>query len=134
MSQENVEVVRAAFKAMERGGLDEALAYVDPEVEFEPPDEAVETPSSSKGHAALRDRWKTLMEPFQDARFEPVEFIDIDDETVVTVFRVTVRGRASEVPVEAEPAYVLGLRDGKILRMRAYLHKAQAFEAVGLRG
>jgi ketosteroid isomerase-like protein len=134
MSQENVEVVRAAFTAMAHGGLDEALAYVDPEVEFEPPDEAVETPSGSKGHDALRDRWKTLMEPFQDARFEPVEFIDVDDETVVAVFRVTVRGRASEVPVEAEPAYVLALRDGKIQRMRAYLHKAQAFEAVGLRG
>jgi len=73
------------------------------------------------------------MEPFRDARFEPMDFIDVDDETVVTVFRVLVPGRASEVPVEAEPAYVLALRDGKILRMRAYLHKDQAFEAVGLR-
>jgi ketosteroid isomerase-like protein len=130
MSQENVEVVEAAFGAMARAGFDEALAYVDPEVEFAPPDEAVESPTGFKRHDALRERWATLMEPFQDARFEPVEFIDVDDKTVVAVFRLMVRGRASEVPVEAEPAYVLTLRDGKITRMRAYLHKDQALEAV----
>jgi ketosteroid isomerase-like protein len=133
MSQENVEIVRTAFEALNRGGFEEALAYVDPEVEFKPPDEAVERPPDFEGHDALRARWKTLMEPFRDARFEPMEFIDVDDETVVAVFRVLVRGRASEVPVEAQPAYVLALRDGKILRMRAYMHKDQAFEAVGWR-
>jgi ketosteroid isomerase-like protein len=133
MSQENVEIVRTAFEALNRGGLDEALAYVDPEVEFVPPDEALERPSSFKGHEALRERWRTLMEPFEGLRLEPVEFIDVDDETVITVFRVGVRGRASEVPVEAEPAYVLALRDGKIMRMRAYLQRDQALEAAGLR-
>jgi ketosteroid isomerase-like protein len=61
MSQENVEVVRTVFETLSRGGFDEALAYVDPEVEFEPPDEAVESPAGSKGHDALRERWKTLL-------------------------------------------------------------------------
>lgn len=125
--------MRTAFEALSRGGFDQALAYVHPEVEFEPPDEAVETPTGFKGHDALRERWNTLMEPFQDARFEARDFIDVDDDTVVAVFRIVVRGRASEVPVEAQPAYVLALRDGKIIQMRAYLHKDQAFEAVGLR-
>src|SRR5688572_4953971 len=119
MSQGNVEVVRSAFEALKRGGLDEALAYVDPEVEFVPPDEAVERPSSFKGHEALRERWRTLMEPFGGLRLEAMEFIDVDHESVITVFRLAVRGRASEVPVEAQPAYVLTIRDGKILRMRA---------------
>ena len=132
MSQENVEIVRAAFEALNRGGLDEALAYVDSEAEFEPPDEALERPSSFKGHEALRERWRTLREPFGDVRLDPMEFIDVDDETVITVFRVRVRGRASEVPVEAEPAYVLAIRDGKIVRMRAYLQRVQALEAAGL--
>jgi ketosteroid isomerase-like protein len=133
MSQENVEIVRTAFEALERGRIDEALAYVDREVEFEPPDEALERPSSFKGHDALRERWMTLMEPFEGLRLEPVEFIDVDDETVITVSRIRVRGKASEVPVEAEPAYVLAIRDGKITRMRAYLQKDQALEAAGLR-
>ena len=133
MSQENVEIVRAAFEALERGGFDEALAYVDPGVEFEPPDEALERPSSFKGHEALRERWRNLMEPFEGLRLEPVEFIDVDDETVIIVFRMRVRGKASEVPVEAEPAYVLAIRDGKIMRLRAYLQKDQALKAAGLR-
>ncbi len=132
MSQENVEIVRAAFEAVNHRGFDEALAYVHPEVEFEPPDEALERPSSFKGHDALRERWMTLMEPFEGLRLEPVEFIDVDDETVITVFRIGVRGKASEVPVEAEPAYVLAIRDGKIARMRAYLQKEQALQATGL--
>jgi ketosteroid isomerase-like protein len=132
MSKENVEIARAALEAMKHGGFDEALAYVDPGVEFEPPDEALERPSSFKGHDALRERWRTLMEPFEGLRLEPVEFIDVDDETVITVFRLRVRGKASEVPVEAEPAYMLAIRDGKIMRMRAYLQKDQALEAAGL--
>jgi ketosteroid isomerase-like protein len=133
MSQENVEIARTAFNAMSRGGFDEALTYVDPEVEFEPPDEALERPSNFKGHEALRERWSTLMEPFEGLHLEPVEFIDVDDETVITVFRIQVRGKASEVPVEAEPAYVLAIRNGKIMRMRAYLQRDQALEAAGLR-
>jgi ketosteroid isomerase-like protein len=72
------------------------------------------------------------MEPFEGLRLEPVEFIDVDDETVITVFRIRVRGKASEVPVEAEPAYLLAIRDGKITRMRAYLQKDQALQAAGL--
>jgi ketosteroid isomerase-like protein len=134
MSQENIETVRTAFEALSRGGFDEALAYVHPEVEFEPPDEAPERPSSVKGHEALRERWRTLLEPFDDdVRLEPLEFIDVDDHTVITVFHLGVRGRASEVPVEAQPAYVLTIRDGKIMRMRAYLQRDQALEAAGLR-
>jgi ketosteroid isomerase-like protein len=133
MSHQNVEIARTAFEALNHGGFDEALAYVDPEIEFEPPDEALERPKSFKGHDALRERWKLLLEPFEDVRLEPIEFIDVDDETVITVFRVRVRGRASEVPVEAEPAYVLAIRGGKILRMRAYLRKDEALEATGLR-
>jgi ketosteroid isomerase-like protein len=133
MTQENVEIVRTAFDALKRRGFDEALAYVDPEIEFEPPNEALERPRSFKGHEALRERWKLLLEPFEDVSLEPIEFIDGDDETVIVVFRVRVRGRASKVPVEAEPAYVLAIRGGMILRMRAYLQKDQALEAAGLR-
>jgi ketosteroid isomerase-like protein len=132
MSEENVEIVRTAFDALKRRGFDEALAYVDPEIEFEPPIEALERPRSFKGHQALRERWKLLLEPFEDVSLEPIEFIDGDDETVIVVFRVRVRGRASKVPVEAEPAYVLAIRGGMILRMRAYLQKDQALEAAGL--
>jgi ketosteroid isomerase-like protein len=133
MSQENVGIARTAFEALNRGGFDEALEFVDPEVEFEPPDETLERPSSFKGHDALRERWRTLMEPFEGLRLEPVEFIDVDDERVITVFRIRVRGKASEVPVEAQPAYLLAIRNGKIIRMRAYLQREQALEAAGLR-
>ena len=124
-------MARTAFEALNRGGFDEALVYVDPEIEFEPPDEALERAGSFKGHEALRNRWKLLLSPFEDVRLEPIEFMDVDDETVIVVFRVRVRGRASKVPVEAEPAYVLGIRGGKIVRMRAYLQKDQALEAAG---
>jgi ketosteroid isomerase-like protein len=94
MSRENVEIARTAFDALNRGGFDEALVYVDPEIEFEPPNETLERPSSFKGHEALRERWKLLLGPFEDVRLEP----DVDNETVIVVFRVRVRGQASKVP------------------------------------
>src|ERR687891_2090997 len=131
MSQENIDVARTAFDALNRGGFDEALAYVDPEIEFEPPKETLERPRDFKGYEALRERWKLLLEPFEDVRLKPIEFIDVDDESVIVVFRLGMRGRASEVPVQAEPAYVLAIRGGKIVRIRAYLQKDEALEAVG---
>jgi ketosteroid isomerase-like protein len=50
---------------------------MDPEIEFEPPREAIERGGTFKGHAAVRDRWNLLFEPFEDPRFEPEEFVEV---------------------------------------------------------
>jgi ketosteroid isomerase-like protein len=128
----NVELARRAFEAIEAGGLSAALDFLDPEIEFEPPDEALEQRGTFKGRQAVRDRWNLLLEPFEDVRMKAEEFVEANDETVVAVFRIRARGKASGAPVEMLLAHVITVRDGKAVRLRAYLDPAEARRAAGL--
>jgi ketosteroid isomerase-like protein len=128
----NVELARRAFEAIATGGLPAALDFLDPEIEFEPPHDALEQRGTFKGHAAVRDRWDLLLEPFDDVRMEIEELIEADDETVVVVFRIRARGKASGAPVEMRLAHVIAVRDGKVVRMKAYLDPEEARRAAQL--
>ena len=132
MPAANVELARRAFEAIGTDGLAAALDFLDPEIEFEPPREALEQRGTFRGHAAVRDRWDVLLEPFDDIRMEVDEVIEADDETVLVVFRIHARGKASGAPVEMRLAHLVTVREGKAVRMRAYLDPAEARRAVGL--
>jgi ketosteroid isomerase-like protein len=128
----NVELARRAFEAIATDGLPAALDFLDPEIEFEPPHDALEQRGTFKGHAAVRDRWDLLLEPFADIRMDIDELIETDDETVVVVFRIRARGKASGAPVEMRLAHVITVRDGKAVRVKAYLDPEEARRAAQL--
>ncbi len=132
MTRSNVELARGAFEAIGERGLDGALEFMDPEVEFEPPEDAIEQGGTFKGHAAVRERWDLLLEPFDDVRIEVEDFVEAPDGRVVALFRVRGRGRASGAPVEMRLAHVITVRDGKAVRLKAYLDPDEAVRAVGL--
>ncbi len=132
MTRSNVELARGAFEAIGERGLDGALEFMDPEVEFEPPEDAIEQGGTFKGHAAVRERWDLLLEPFDDVRIEVEDFVEAPDGRVVALFRVRGRGRASGAPVEMRLAHVITVRDGKAVRLKAYLDPDEAMRAVGL--
>ena len=122
MSQESVEIVRRFLI----GDVDEALAYADPEIVWNPIEEL-----PTQGHGAVRAslaRWKA---EWDDYEMLPEEFVDRGDRVVVTV-RLGGRGRASGVEIDARFYDVYTLRDGKIVRMDQFTERRQAFEAAGL--
>jgi ketosteroid isomerase-like protein len=126
------ERTRLAFEAIAERGLDAALEFLHPEVEFEPPEEALERRGNFKGHAAVRERWSVLFDPFEDLRLIPKEFVEAGPNTVVAVFQVSARGRASGVPVDMQQALVIHFEDGKARRLKAYLDPDEAKRAAGL--
>jgi ketosteroid isomerase-like protein len=132
MTPSNAELARGAFEAIGERGLDGALEFMDPEVEFEPPEDAIEQGGTFKGHAAVRERWNLLLEPFDDVRIEPEDFIEADAETVLVIFRIRARGKASGAPVEMQLGYVMTVREGKAVRLKAYLDVSEARRAAGL--
>jgi ketosteroid isomerase-like protein len=132
MPPANVELARRAFEAIATDGLGAALDFLDPEIEFEPPKEALEQRGTFKGRVAVRDRWDLLLDPFDDVRLEIDELIEADDQTVVVVFRIRARGKASGAPVEMRLAHVVTLRDGRAVRMKAYLDPEEARRAARL--
>jgi ketosteroid isomerase-like protein len=128
----NAERTRIAFEAIAERGLDAALEFMHPEVAFEPPEEALERRGNFKGHAAVRERWNVLFDPFEDLRLIPEEFVEAGPDTVVAVFQVSARGRASGVPVDMRQALVITFEDGKARRLKAYLDPDEAKRAAGL--
>jgi ketosteroid isomerase-like protein len=128
----NVQVARQAFEAIADRGLDGALDFLDPECEFEPPDDAIEQGGVFKGHDAVRKRWDLLLEPFEDVRMELENVSEADPDNVLVVFRVRARGQASGAPVEMRLGYLMTIHDGKALRIKAYLHPSDARRAAGL--
>jgi ketosteroid isomerase-like protein len=74
---------------------------------------------------AVRADWESL-------RFEPEELIRIDDDRLVSVGRMTGRGRASGATVDTPWAVVLAIEDGLVRREEIFQDRGKAFEAAGL--
>ena len=95
MSQENVESLRAAYAAFNRGDFDAAVALARPDVEFTRP--GLEAPL--RGVAAVRE-W---MEPdaFEEQRIEPLQF-EVNGNRVLMCQRTNARGAESGIELDIE--------------------------------
>ncbi|MGH2974304.1 MAG: nuclear transport factor 2 family protein [Solirubrobacterales bacterium] len=131
MSQENVEFVQQIY-ADPRGLIGTASERAAPEVEFDFTDVYPDRPVL-KGIEEMRRFRDTGPWSGSPIHIEPERFIDVDDERVLAFVRVMATGRDSGIEVEVKPAHQFTIRDGLIVRFKAYRHRAQALEAVGLR-
>ena len=130
MSQGNVEIVRSAFAAGERDGLDGLLSALDPEIEWTTTGAFIEA-ATYQGHEGVRGYLGAMEDEFDDMRIDPEEFIDAGEQVVVAV-RISGRGKRSGAPVELMLTSVFSLRGDKIVRIRNYAERAEALEAAGL--
>ena len=125
MSQENVEIVRAAFDAWERDDFDAWIGYFDPEVKWSALLEEY------RGHAGIRQAWQSFKGDLQlKARFDDIR--DLGD-SVLALGELTGSGRTTGLNLSAEIAQLAAFRDGKILSFRDFGRHADALEAAVLR-
>ena len=129
MSQENVELVRAAYEAIarrDREALDAILReHLAPDFEFE----AVLTGATYKGADGL---WE-LLDDIQDTvgyRPEVQEAIDLD-EHVLIVLRMSGRGSRSGAAVAQQGAVLVTFDGSTLVSGQSFASKAEALEAVG---
>ena len=130
MSQENVELVRAAYEAIarrDREALDAILReHLAPDFEFE----AVLTGATYRGADGL---WE-LLDDIQDTvgyRPEVQEAVDLD-EHVLIVLRMSGRGSRSGAAVAQQGAVLVTFDGSTLVSGRSFASKADALEAVGL--
>ena len=71
-------------------------------------------------------------EQFDEFRFEFEDVLDAGDDRVVLLLHLHGRGKDSGAVFEERPAWVQTIRDGKAVRIEAYLDRGEALEAVGL--
>jgi ketosteroid isomerase-like protein len=132
MSQENVEVVKVAYEAFVRGGLDRYLEHFTDDVDYRAIEGAIDDSGPIHGKAAVRAWLQDWIDTFDEFWFEPIELIDAGEDTVVAVERYGGRAKLSGVETDQTEAVVLTIRDGKIARGREYATRDQALEAAGL--
>jgi ketosteroid isomerase-like protein len=131
MSNENLDAVRRGFEALDRGGVEAFLEFIDPQFETTTPPELTVEPATYRGHDGLRRYFESFYEIMDEVRFEPVEFIDAGERVVVPA-RLVARGRDTGIEAVQQLAFVWTLRDGKGLRLQTYATRAEALEAAGL--
>src|SRR5450756_567567 len=99
MSQENVEIVQAAFRAFENGDMAGVLRLCDENIEIT---QAVELPGVSRqqhGHGGVLEAFAIWPDLWDDYRIEIVRLADFGDYVMVTTVNRG-RGKESGVPVE----------------------------------
>jgi ketosteroid isomerase-like protein len=127
MSQENVEVVRSIYRAVERGDYSSS-EWADPDIEFVAPHE--ERPL--RGVEAMQRSWRDFLSAWKDFKAEPEEIIDAGEQVLV-LEKVGGRGHGSGAPAEGlRSASLFTLREGRVVRLVQYTNRAEAFEAAGL--
>jgi ketosteroid isomerase-like protein len=134
MSQENVEIVREFFAASHRRDTEGALALLDPEVEWDATRLPLPLPRRIfRGHSGWREFWSEVYEDMSDVRYQIEEFRGAGEQ-VLAIAHGTGRGRRSGATSEFRQFLLYGLRNGRIVRMCAYVDKREALEAAGLSG
>ena len=130
MSQQNVEIVRDAISAFERAGVEAALEYFDPRLEwFGPP----EWPDERlyEGYDGLRRVVALWNESFDEFRLALDRAIDAGDHVIALLYqRVRIKGSNSEI--EHRVGWDCEVLNGRIARVHPYFSWAEALKAVGL--
>jgi ketosteroid isomerase-like protein len=128
MSQENVEIVRTALDAYNRGDLEAMLKYAAPDCEL---DWSRSIGPQRGVYAVDQIPQFNLGETFESVRTEPEELIDAGDH-VVTPMVGYFRGRDG-IEVTARFTYLWTFRGGTVVRVTLYQERQDALEAAGLR-
>jgi ketosteroid isomerase-like protein len=130
MSAANVEVVRRAHKAFNRGGPEAALPYLDPEIEWhDVPDQPEAT--VHHGHEGFLRAFRVFLEPIADFTVTPKELRDLGDHVLVLA-RTDGRGVGSGAEFTQEVASLWALRAEKVVQVRFFRSRSEALGAAGL--
>ena len=137
MSRENVEVVRQVLSGLSRDAAQERT--VESFVERLSPDlEFVEDPRFPEGRTYHgREEYlryaRDFVAQFEQFTLTVEDLRPIPDGRVLVSLRLRGRGKGSKAEFEARSGWVYTVRDGVVTHIRAYMDRADALEAVGLR-
>src|SRR3954462_11886359 len=129
MSQENVEVAKAAYAAWNAADMNAFRELCDPDIIMRPPERWPE-PGPFVGREAVMREWEQTRETWDADTVEPIsDFIEAGDRVVVRqVWRGVGQGPESNI----ELTNVFTVRNGLILFQEFFWDHAEALEALGI--
>jgi ketosteroid isomerase-like protein len=129
MSQENVEVVRAAFEAWNAGRMDALREMYHPDTTVMTGLEGWPEPAPTVGREAVMRQWERQREALDADAVEPIsDFIAFGDRVVV---RFVWRGKGRGPDLNMELTGVYTVRKGKIFIIENFRDHGEALEAIG---
>jgi ketosteroid isomerase-like protein len=131
MSQENVEILGAMYAAFNRREFDDALRYLDTELEFYPGVLAPDHDARFLGRQGWMAFIRIAIGAWETVTAEPNERIETEDGRILSVDLWRFRGREG-IEIDRELPTLYAFRDGLIVRIDGFTDKAEALEVVGL--
>ena len=126
--------VLRAYGAANRRDFDLLILPLDPNIEMD----TTRSPMHGldrvyKGREEVAGFWVEWLEAWGEQRIEDPELIDARDRVVMWTTGHRIQGRGSGVEVSIPPyAWVMTLRDGRIVQATMYMEKEEALKAAGL--
>lgn len=131
MSQQNVDLMRRAYKAFDSGDIEAMIALCHPNVEFHSTFAAVGG-AVYHGHDGMRSWHRELKDVWgEDIRWEAEVYFDLGEQTLA--FQVAhARGRHSGADVALPGAFVVRWHDGLAVYGKGYAHREDALSDLGV--
>ena len=129
--EENVESIRQATEAFNRGDADAFVALGTPDVEWEDAIFWTEGTRIFRGRDEVRTWFAQVQEPWERIHLAIEETLEAENDGLVVGFHLTARGRSSGADTHLQFWQVLWFRDGLTARRQIFRDRAEALEATG---
>jgi ketosteroid isomerase-like protein len=130
MSQENVELIREVYEAINARDEEALWRLLDPAIVWVQNPNAPD-PGPLHGHDGVRQLRAMIDDAFEDVRLEVDSYVG-EGETVVALGHMRARGRGSGVEIRQARGWIWWVRDGKVVRHATFDDQTVALEAAGL--
>ena len=130
MSQENVERIRSAFAGTTAGDFSYLPGLIDDSCEFLLPPNFPGT-QATRGPEGFLSVVREFEEAFEEIRYEPQDFLDEGDRLFVAV-RTFGRAKHTGIAMDGVIYWVYTFRNRLVVKMEAFLDRAEALETLGL--
>jgi ketosteroid isomerase-like protein len=135
MASANEEIARGAMASFSRGEIEEGLTTLHPEIEWHLAFQLPDLPPGKtiyRGLDEVRDIWVAFRSVWDELVIEWEEVEAEGDDTLLVRVRFRGRGETSGAEVDRTIFYVLEMRGRKLIRIRPFEEREQAFAASGL--
>ena len=132
MSEENVEIVRNAFAAFERGDIEGLLRLCDEDIVITQPPDLPGVSPEQRGHRGVLEAMAIWPQQWDEYRIELLRVDAAPGGKVFVAQRSSGRGKQSGVEVNMDFSFVFTVHEGKISQWRLFMQEEQAVEAAGL--
>src|SRR2546423_91166 len=130
MSQENIEIVRRVYDALNRGDWD--AVFRDMHRDAEITTQRGPAAGTHRGRVAIQGVIEDYNAAFESVVLEPEQFHENGDQVLVLVTR-RARPNGGGVDIEVRNGHIWTVRDDTILSMKSFPDPKKALKAAGLK-